>query len=498
MNEFLFLSVVFLFGWSLLHLLGLRGWGTVPAGFITGAFALVTIGFLFVVARFPTHPIWLVGAMLLITLACVLAGISRMGRKDMVSLVGGLAILGVLVFILREANLVKYHIDTFRYLLSSRLLVENQYGFASLNLLNKRMLVVPLLHAPAALYGEYYVRVFTPLLALSLLGFMVWLLRQGARVPADRARHLSYVTVLMVLLLLTNSRFIWNAFYLNAHLYFGIAFLAIAASSWLLATRPEVPRAPLYVLVALALPALVVARPEGFLAAGLALLPLLLSGSVSWRGRAALLAVYGVSMVLWHGHVALVHRSLDDGDMPLSTLGPLLMGVAMIVLIPTLAWTRFAYWRRGLLFVVEFALWLALAAFTFRDPEVMRASLDATYQNVVGGAGSWGGSLVVLTALLILAWVFCRDASLSWLRFPVTAMVPMFFLLAYLREGAYRVGNGDSLNRMLIEIVPLAVLFVAATAVSARWGLPGWRKRREITVTEGLNISPSVDTGRAS
>jgi len=30
----------------------------------------------------------------------------------------------------------------------------------------------------------------------------------------------------------------------------------------------------------------------------------------------------------------------------------------------------------------------------------------------------------------------------------------------FLREGAFRVGDGDSLNRMLIQVVPLAVLLV--------------------------------------
>lgn len=484
MSEFLFLSVVLLFGWSLLRLLGLKGWGAIPAGFVAGGFGLVAIGLLFVVAGLPTHPAWLVGTMLLIALACALAGIRRVTTHDSYMLIAGLAVLGVLVFVLREVNLVKYHIDTFRYLLSSQLLVENQYGLASLNLLTKRMLAAPLLHAPAALYGEYYVRAFTPLLALCLLAFMVWLLRQGIRVAPERAGQLSWFTVLMVLLLASNNRFVWNAFYLNAHLFFAIAFLTIAACGWLLATRRDIDRLPLYALIALALPALIVARPEGFLAAGLALLPLLFSGSVSWRGRGFAMAVYGVSTVLWYGHVALAHMDFGK-EIPLSTLGPLVLGAAAIAFIPFLGWSRPVRGHRAVLFAVEGGLWLALAVFAFRDPAVLRESLDATYQNLVGGAGSWGGSVAVLSTLVILACVFCRDASVRHLRFPVTAMVPVFFLLAYLREGAYRVGNGDSLNRMFIEIVPLTVLFLAAAAASAQWVVPLREKRRKNCGKEG-------------
>lgn len=472
MSEFLFLSIVFLFGWTMLHVLGLRGWGAVPAGFIAGSFALVAIGLVFVAARLPTEPVWLMGVMMLFSLAYLLPRRARIMPRDISALVAGLAILAVLVLALREANLVKYHIDSFRYLMSAQLLAEGQYSLANMNLLTKRMLAAPLLHAPAALYGEYYVRAFIPVLAVSLLGTMVWFLGRGVR-----SRRPQYVaaSIAMVLLLATSNRFIWNAFYINAHLYFAIAFLAISASAWLLATREDVERRPLYALIALALPAIVVARPEGFLAAGLAIAPLLFSGTVSWRGRGLVLSVYGVSLILWYGYVALAHLA-SERSIPLSTSGPLILGAAAVLLVPCLAWPYLTRWRKLLLAGVEIGLWLALAACAVRDPEVLSRSLDAIYQNLVVGAGSWGSSLLVLGGLLILAWSFCRDESLSYLRFPVTAMVPMFLLLAYLREGAYRAGNGDSLNRMLIEIVPLAVLFLAAAAASAQWGLP--RRRR--------------------
>jgi membrane protein implicated in regulation of membrane protease activity len=44
----------------------------------------------------------------------------------------------------------------------------------------------------------------------------------------------------------------------------------------------------------------------------------------------------------------------------------------------------------------------------------------------------------------------------------VTTFLPLVFLLAFLRDGAYRVGATDSLNRMWIQIIPLAVLYVMA------------------------------------
>ncbi|TVR86211.1 MAG: hypothetical protein EA416_15680, partial [Trueperaceae bacterium] len=41
--------------------------------------------------------------------------------------------------------------------------------------------------------------------------------------------------------------------------------------------------------------------------------------------------------------------------------------------------------------------------------------------------------------------------------------LPQAFVIAYLRDAAYRVGGGDSLNRMLIQVVPLMVVFVVVS-----------------------------------
>ena len=81
--------------------------------------------------------------------------------------------------------------------------------------------------------------------------------------------------------------------------------------------------------------------------------------------------------------------------------------------------------------------------------------------------GRWGASLVILGALVVVALAVSRGKTAA-LRFPVTTFAPVALLLAYLRdEGAYRVGQYDSLNRMFIQVVPLAVLYVVAVYFTA-------------------------------
>jgi hypothetical protein len=79
---------------------------------------------------------------------------------------------------------------------------------------------------------------------------------------------------------------------------------------------------------------------------------------------------------------------------------------------------------------------------------------------------------VVLAVLVVGAVLFVRAPHQAFLRFPVTAFVPLAFLLAYIRSEAYRVGYADSLSRMWIHIVPIAVLYVVAALAGSQLGQP--------------------------
>ena len=59
-----------------------------------------------------------------------------------------------------------------------------------------------------------------------------------------------------------------------------------------------------------------------------------------------------------------------------------------------------------------------------------------------------------------------EDLNLIPLMNLFVTMIPLLLLTAYARGSAFRVAHADSLNRMLIEVVPVAVLFVAAIALS--------------------------------
>jgi hypothetical protein len=64
--------------------------------------------------------------------------------------------------------------------------------------------------------------------------------------------------------------------------------------------------------------------------------------------------------------------------------------------------------------------------------------------------------------------------------------VPLAFLLAYFRGIAFRVGDGDSLNRIVIEFFPVAVLLIVAAVGEgrARWPRARARAARQLPSSE--------------
>lgn len=480
--ELLAVGAMALGGCALMRAAGLRGWGVVPLGFLAGACLFVTIGLLQVALFLPTTPA--------VTIALTAAGPVawwlvrwRRGHDVLVSLpIAGLVavVLAATVWLLRMSDLMKFHTDSIHYLMSGWLLAEGTYrADASAELFTKRGLGVPYLHAAANLDGsELYLRSVTPLLAVATLAAIVWFFAEAARGQISRGRLAAFAG-LGLFALVTTNRYVFNAFYLNGHLFAAAQLLLIVGAGWLLArpadglgqTGPASGwdrRRALELLQLLALPALVVTRAEGFVLAAVALLPTLLSPAVSLSHRRRAIAIFGAACVAWNGFLTVV-ALIRDWGVSGEYAGGLAAGLLALAAAFVPLWSRLDQWPVRMLWVAEGALWLVVLAFAVRRPTVLIDSARATYVNLFHDQGLWGYSMVALSAVVAIALVLYPFRDQVQLRFPLTTFVPLAIVLAYVREGAYRVGPGDSLARMLIQYVPLAMLItIVAFATSRR------------------------------
>ncbi|MBH0110947.1 hypothetical protein I6E81_12290 [Salinibacterium sp. NG22] len=474
--EVVFLLSMVLGGSALIQVAGARGLGVPVLGAVAGLALYLCIGALQVLTPITTTPLLTMILTAAIPSALWLWRRFRGAVLPVRPLWAGIIVAGVVaaVALFRALPQVAWSYDSLQYLLNGSLIANNSITIATSGLLPKRLIGVPELHAAANLGGEYYVQSITPLISVLVLALLSWMLWESLATRLNK-RALLLLIVGGVLFLVSMNRFVFHAFYLNGHLLFALLMLVIVGGGWMLVSTESVSKTALVTAMALSIGAVVFVRAESPILVFLVLLPVIVDRSVSVLHKSILLAILGVATIAWQLFMAAVYRA-DGLSVEFSVWGLLAFGVLMLAAIPLLRWNLLMKRGRMLLLLAEALLWVALIVLALREPLILRESLSATFQNVVMGAGSWGVSLILLAVLLVVASFIAVPNSVN-LRFPLTSFVPLGFLLAYLRDAAYRVGDGDSLNRMWIQLVPVALFYVLIALGVGQW-------RRSSTVSQ--------------
>jgi hypothetical protein len=488
--EFLTAFATLAAGTLTLRAAGLLGWGVVPVGYLVGTSLLVLVATFQATVGLPTAPalsltVTVVGAAIVWLVA------RRGGHGRSLPLPAAAAVTGALVpliWLSRTANLARVTPDSFNLMMSGSLLYRDRLDLAAPDFLEDWQVASGAIHGASHANGEFYLASAGPLLALATVGALVWLVERALTSLAVDRRSVVAVAFLAGAVLLSTQRFLYHAFYLNRHVMVSGLLLVACAAAWGLVRGTIAPRPTTFVLLATVLPGLVLARAETPLVAGLVLLPVLVTTGVPRWQRATLAAILGGTVVLWNG--SLVGRYAGS-DVPVSasSVAMLLLGVGALGYAVLVArGSRFVDpLPRRLLPGVEASLWFAVLAGAVVMPDVLRDSVASTFENVVLGEGGWGVTLVVLALLTLLVTVATREGDRVQLRLPMSGFVPLALTLAYLRHEdgwAYRIGPGDSLNRMLLHFVPLAIFYVATTACAS-----GWRGSARAVTTAGVTSS---------
>jgi hypothetical protein len=475
--ELVVMAVVLASGTVISHTLGFRGWGNAPWGYALGTFAYVVIGALQVVLGLSTSPI-----VTLLTLP-VLAGVvwwllwRRGGLAPFPWAIAGVALVAgaAIVVVARVAHFTEWTYDSLRYLTVGGLLAGGSYDSAvSEVMLEKRLLAVGIIHAPANLDGGAALASATPLLAMSLLGLVIWFIQRGTSVALGNRAAL-YWGVLGAAVILTINRMVFAALYINGHILVAAAVLVVATGGWIIVTGPQRLHRPLLLGMALGTASAVVARPDAVALFAVLLIPILLTPTVHPSLRAAPLASLGLATVAWYAFS--IYRHHEIGVEPSSaTKGFLVLGVLSLAAVPLLYWQFLTRNRKLFRGIVEGVVWLSSVAVCVRAPQVVWMSVEATWQNVVMGAGGWSLSLVFLGGALVAAIAAFRLPGAESMRYAVTTFFPLVIVFVVARGPAYRVGGGDSLNRSWTHIVAPAVVLLIATVAA---GASRFEKKRQ-------------------
>lgn len=247
-----------------------------------------------------------------------------------------------------------------------------------------------------------------------------------------------------------SAYFVWyQAAYENNH----AASAAIAALLvWASLPRSE-PARP-WVAVALGL-LLLPMRHEGPLLAAAWLAGAVLSQgrSASWRAPAAAFSAGGIAWCAGLAFASASDRSVI-GPLSFTAAGVACTAPLLASFIPQRLDSTLRLSSRWHLWALAIALLLWLAS-----PGAALVSVSATIGNLLV-TGSWGATWVGLAGLLVISGSTGRESARPWWQ-GFIAGVAVIVAVGALRA-PYRLGFHDSANRMLIELLPLAVLCAAA------------------------------------
>jgi len=481
--ELISVFLVYLGGFILIYSLGIRGYFSFSLGFIVGLSMQVVVGGMQIITILPPTPV------LTLSLMIILPAFWLFNKKNTysinrdsisafcssVSIIFAIVTMSVIPFFYEGWFVWTY--DSLRYILSGEIIYTNRIELLSEDLLTKRMFSVPIINMPAVISGAGYLRAVFPLLGVSIVTTVMYIIKKSLEGLLSKNR----VLILMItggLLLISNNRFIWHSFYINGHLFCAALTMLISAFGWLiLFDKPQYSKS-LFPLILIAIPALVFTRPESVIIASILLVPMIGSAGFTLKQKGALLVSLGASTVTFYGFATW----WLDGSIFSSYVLYLLYGIVILLIAIILKFLyEFRFFKLLLnhaVLITEVVIWVALLLFSIRTSFIMTRSLNATYANLFLGAGLWGYSVVVLAVITILVLVFIKKpASMTLLRLPVTTFVPIMFILAFISGGdGYRIGPGDSFNRMLIQIVPLTVIYII---LSIGFGKPRFARRKD-------------------
>ncbi|MDR2600765.1 MAG: hypothetical protein LBC73_10895 [Oscillospiraceae bacterium] len=485
--EMLFMILIFIGGYVFLYSLGIKGFAAMAMGIVVGLALQIVVGTLQIISPIPNNPYITISVFYvypIIKAILIRKKLKIVIRDEIKSFcfyaVMMITFIIIVVFLLFEFGVwVKWHSDSLQYIFFSKMLyadaVESYHSWWFIY----RMLGVPIIFIPAQITGEYYLRSVFMLLGTSTVLSLMWFIKYSVSDFVSKKK-----TILLMLagglLLITVNRFVFHLFYINGHLLVAALALMIAACGSIVMSRKNENKNAYFILMALCLSAMIVTRPESFLIVAFMIIPFIAAkDTVTINQKKLILIIYGATVAMYYGYILY----LDYRDYLLAasrgynfnletpTLYHVLIGLTVVVIGIVLKWLYkikiVAYIIRYMIYITEAALWIVLYYIDEKVPPRWMIHRSMTlvetiiFQRESQWQSSWGFSLLLIIVLIIIILLFIKRKSEStMLRFSLTTFLPISLLGAFMAGGYFREGYGGSFERMLIQIVPLAIYFV--------------------------------------
>lgn len=435
-----------------------RCWLSVPIG--AAGYLLMALVSLLVLETLDPGAVLIVSLGVSVLLAVVQMIRRGIRREELAWMLAGAGLALITVLVARYFHLTRLTPDSLRYLLASNDLVLPG-GLAEMNRtdLMTRQIGLPALHSLSDLAGRRYLASLGPLFGAFGFALFVWLAVEMTREGTDRRRRMLLVGA-AILFLASSNRLVYDSFYINTHIQMAAYVLIAVAGAWLAVSG----RSRWSIPAGLALGVALLFRPEAPLVVAIVLVTIAASRA-SLKVRLALSLPAAVMVGVWYGLG--LWRYAAGGD-EISVTAPVFgsmvaVGLAVVLCLVTVS-SRVRLWGRWLDVVGLGGLALLLLFYIATDPVVFGTSVEATIRNLARD-GFWLLTWVAAIGLLVVALVVETIPDGRLWTVPILGFAILYWALPYIREGAWRVGAGDSGNRILAHYLAVTVLFLILAAV---------------------------------
>ncbi|HEU5113625.1 MAG TPA: hypothetical protein VFU96_09915 [Acidimicrobiia bacterium] len=439
-----------------------RCWLSVPIG----AAAYLLVALVSLVFFDTLDPVITLIVVLGLGLVVVAVSLSKggLGRDDLLWMMIGLGTAIFTALAARQWHLTRLTPDSLRYLLASNDLVLTG-GLREMNAtdLVTRQIGLPALQSLSDVVGRGYLASIGPLFGVFGIGLFTWLALDVTRGGQSRRNRLILVGA-AILFLASSNRLVYDSFYINTHIQMASYLLIAIAGIWLAVSRGLSRWA---IPSGLALAVTLVFRPEAPLVVAIVLVTVAASRADMSIRLATTLPTLAVGTV-WYGLGLWRYAAGGDEISPTAPVfGSLLAIVVAVILCLAGGADRARSWARWLDVAGVAGLALLLAFYVATDPAVFGMSIEATARNLVRD-GFWLLTWVAALALLMVAMIVQAIPDARLWTVPIIGFALLYWALPYVREGAWRVGAGDSGNRILAHYLAVTVIFLVLAAVHNR------------------------------
>ena len=371
--------------------------------------------------------------------------------------------------------------DTLLYLAHARLLRNNSSLFLESADLAERGLGVSSYHSLASLFDNDLFAAMQLNIGVASCA-MIFATSRYLIMRIHSARIATLAATVGTVFIAVTDRFVFSHQLVGQH---GLVGLQLGATVMLAVSLHEVPerlRGVVIVGIALIAASVATARPEGVLSVTYLLFLLAISGLVSLGDGSSDLPRLVVGLLIFtFPWAAVLWLQGARGQ----AAGTLMISCALLAANPLRRQlSRFDENERtprrrlvvrSLLAFYFAGLFGACLLDPGRDLGLLTRSIGAIVTNLMT-SGGWGLTMILIGLLIAVPDKYLNELQ-RLLKDALLGSAALLLGLAVVREGEYRVGPGDSFNRILFHYLPVAGIIVATTLAS----LLGARSARQIT-----------------